>query len=168
MYLIDLLIQVERLVRLLKHKLRPENASFKVLDFDAILSAPKEEPRQFFLGLYGDHLLPANLKMHKIEKVPRGPDTIKAFNQNKESMYIVSKKMLRTVGKRLMDRLASVDSSTGTVEISNDYAVRFFDMYANNHDGKHMTGDRMKILLLNLPFLLRYLIEPKMRHIRHT
>ena len=31
-------------------------------------------------------------------------------------------------------------------------------MYINNHDGKHMTGDRMKILLLNLPFLLRDLV----------
>jgi hypothetical protein len=33
--------------------------------------------------------------------------------------------------------------------------AHFFDMYVKNHDGKHMTGDRIKILLLNLPFLLR-------------
>jgi hypothetical protein len=36
-------------------------------------------------------------------------------------------------------------------------------MYLNNHDGKHMTGDRMKILLLNLPFLLRGLVAPEVR-----
>ena len=53
--------QVAMLVRLLKHKLRPENAYFKAQDFDVILSAPKEELRQFFIGLYGDHLLPATL-----------------------------------------------------------------------------------------------------------
>jgi hypothetical protein len=62
--------------------------------------------------------------------------------------------------------VASVDSSTSTVEIAN--AAHFFDMYINNHDGKHMNGDRMKILFLNLPFLLRDLIEPEMRCIRHT
>jgi hypothetical protein len=39
--------QVAKLVRLLKHKLRPENAYFKAQDFDAILSAPKEELHQF-------------------------------------------------------------------------------------------------------------------------
>jgi hypothetical protein len=83
-------------------------------------------------------------------------------------MYIVLQKMLRMVVKRLRDRLASVDSSTSTVEITNDYAAHFFDMYVNNHDGKHMTGDHMKILLLNLPFLLQDLIEPAVRYIRNT
>jgi hypothetical protein len=34
-------------------------------------------------------------------------------------------------------------------------------MYIKKHDGKHMTGDRMKVLMLNLPFLLRDLLEPE-------
>ncbi len=88
---------MERLRRLLKHKLRPENAYFKALYFDALLLAPKEELHQFFIGLYGDHLLSAT--MHEIEKVLRGPDTIKAFNKNKEPMYIVSKKCPGRFGK---------------------------------------------------------------------
>ena len=58
--------------------------------------------------------------------------------------------------------MASLDSESGTstVEVTNAYAAHFFDMYVRQHDsdGKHMTGDRMKILLLNLPFLLRYLV----------
>jgi hypothetical protein len=77
----------------LKHKLRPENADFKALDFDAILSVSTEELHQVLIGLYGDYLLPAT--MHDLEKVLRGPDTIKALNKNKEQTYIVSKKMLR-------------------------------------------------------------------------
>jgi hypothetical protein len=168
-YLIDLLILVERLARLLKHKHRPENAYFKAHEFEAILSAPKKELHLVLIGLYGDHLLHA--AMRDIEKVMRGPDSTKAFYKNKEPMYPVrpvSKKMLRTVWKRLRDRLTSVDSSTSTVEITNDYAAHFFYMYVNNHDGKHMTGDCMKILLLNLPFLLQDLIEPEVRYIRHT
>ena len=76
-------------------------------------------------------------------------------------MYIISKKMLKQVWKRLRDRLASLDSSTSTIEVTDDYAAHFYDMYIRQHDGKHMTGDRMKILLLNLPFLLRDLIEPE-------
>jgi hypothetical protein len=71
--------------------------------------------------------------------------------------------MLKGVWKRLRDRLASVDSNTSTVEITNDYASHFYDVYINKHDGKHMTGDRMKMLLLNLPFLLRDLVAPEVR-----
>ena len=149
------------MVRQLKHKLRPKNAYFNALNFDAILSAPKEELHQFLICLYGDHLLPA-IK-YEIEKVLRGPDTIKGFNKNKDPQYIISKKMLKGFWKRLQDRLASLDSSTSTIEMTDDYAAHFYDMYINNHDRKHMTGDRMKILLLNLPFLLRDLVAPEVR-----
>ena len=98
-YLISYPIQVERLVRQLKHKLRPENAYFKAHNFDAILSAPKEELHQILIGLYGDHVLPAT--KYEIENVLRGPDTIKGFDKKKEPQYIISKKMLRGVLKRL-------------------------------------------------------------------
>ena len=80
--------------------------------------------------------------MHDTDKLEllRGPDTIKGFNKDKKNQYIISKNMLKVVWKRLRDRLASVDSSTSTVEITNDYAVHFYDMYINKHDGKHMTA----------------------------
>ena len=35
--------QVEQLVLMLKHKLWPDNSYFKAKDFEAILSAPREE-----------------------------------------------------------------------------------------------------------------------------
>ncbi len=57
--------------------------------------------------------------------------------------------------------MASLDSSTSTIEVTDDYAAHFYDMYIRQHDGKHMKGDRMKILLLNMPFLLRDLIAPE-------
>jgi hypothetical protein len=107
--------QVAKLVRLLKHKVRPENAYFKAQDFDAILSAPKKELHQFLIGLYSDHLLPAT--MYEIQKILRGPDSIKGYNKNNSLVYIISKKQLKGVWKRLRDRLASVDSSTSTIEI---------------------------------------------------
>ena len=152
-------MQVDRLVRELKHKLRPENAYFKAKEFEFVLCAPKEELHQFLIWLYGDHLLPAT--MYEIEKALRGPETIRGYDKNGSPMYIISKKMLKQVWKRLRDRLASLDSSTSTIEVTNDYAAHFYDMYIRQHDGKHMTGDRMKILLLNMPFLLRELIAPE-------
>jgi hypothetical protein len=70
-------------VRSLKHKLRPDNAYFKAKDFDAILSAPKEELHQLLIGLYGEHLLPAT--MYEIEKTLRNQNTIKGFEKKQLS-----------------------------------------------------------------------------------
>ena len=163
MYYSDFPSQVERLVRILKHKLRPDNAYFKAKDFDVILSAPKEELHQLLLGLYGEHLLPAT--MYEIEKTLRNPNTIRGLDKNGAPIYIISKQRLKTVFARLRNRLSSLDSSTSTIEVSSDYASHFYDMYIKQHDGKHMTSDRMKILLLNLPFLLRDLLRPEVRSI---
>ena len=163
MYCTEFSSQVERLVRILKHKLRPDNAYFKAKDFDVILSAPKEELHQLLLGLYGEHLLPAT--MYEIEKTLRNPNTIRGVDKNGAPIYIISKQRVKTVFARLRNRLSSLDSSTSTIEVSSDYASHFYDMYIKQHDGKHMTGDRMKILLLNLPFLLRDLLRPEVRSI---
>ncbi len=70
-------------MRSLKHKLRPDNAYFKAKDFDAILSAPKEELHQLLIGLYGEHLLPAT--MYEIEKTLRNQNTIKGFEKKQLS-----------------------------------------------------------------------------------
>ena len=61
-----------------------------------------------------------------------------------------------------------IDTSTSMVEVTPDYAAHFYNMYVKNHDGKHMTGDRIKILLLNLPFVLRDLVLPEVKHITLT
>jgi hypothetical protein len=85
---------VEKLVRLLKHKLLPDNAYFKAEGFDAILSAPKEELHQLLIGLYGEHLLPAT--MYEIKKTLRNPNTIRGFDKNGAQIYIISKQRLKT------------------------------------------------------------------------
>ena len=83
-------------------------------------------------------------------------------SQRGEETFLITKKMLEDVWKRLRDRLASVRSRTGMVEISRDFVqAHFFDMYVQNHDCKHMTGYCIKILLLHLPFLLPDLISPR-------
>ena len=47
------------------------------------------------------------------------------------------------------------------VQITEDYAALFYDMYINKHERKHLTGDQIWILLLTLPFVLRDLIAPE-------
>ena len=101
--------------------------------------------------------------MYEIEKVLRNPDTVKGYDKNGAPIYIISKQRLKNVFASLRNRLSSIDSSTSTIEISTEYASHFYDMYIKQHDGKHMTGDRMKILMLNLPFVMRDLLLPEVK-----
>ncbi len=78
-------------------------------------------------------------------------------------MYLVTNEMLEKVWLRLRDRLSSLDSSTSLLEVTSEYAAHLYDMYVEGHTGKHLTGDRIQILLLNLPFLFRDLIAPKVK-----
>ena len=52
--------QVLQVERELKHKIRPQNAFHKCVDFDFIMSCPKEDLHQLFIGLYGEHIIPAS------------------------------------------------------------------------------------------------------------
>jgi hypothetical protein len=113
--------------------------------------------------VYGEHVLPAT--MYEIKKTLRNPSTIKGFDKNGAPIYINSKQRLKTIFSRHRNRLSSLDSSTSTIEVSTEYASHFYDMYIRQHDGKHMTGDRMKTLMLNLPFLTRDLLRPEVRYI---
>jgi hypothetical protein len=93
-YFRDVSTQVEELVRILKHKLRLDNAYFKAQGFNAILSALKEELHQLLIGLYGEHLLPAT--MYEIKKTLYNPNTIRGFGKNGAPIYIISKQRLKT------------------------------------------------------------------------
>ena len=61
----------------------------------------------------------------------------------------------------LLDHLSSVDASSSMVLTAQDSATQFYNMYIDKHTGKHLTGDRVRILLHLLPFLLRDLIAPE-------
>jgi hypothetical protein len=45
--------------------------------------------------------------------------------------------------------------------ISADYAAHFLEVYVKKTDNAKFTGDRIKFLMLNLPFLVRDLIKPE-------
>jgi hypothetical protein len=58
----------------LRHKLFPPNAWMKLTDFNVLTSCPKDELHQWFLGLYGEHIIPAII--HRYTQVLQRPDLI--------------------------------------------------------------------------------------------
>ena len=148
--------QVKAAERAIKHKLRPRNAFFAAQGLDLPSCCPREELHQFLIGLYGEYVIPASL--YKYQQVLRAQELYKSPDRP-----LVTDAMMRGVFGRLRDRLTSLDSSSSMVEVTAAYATHFMDMYVDKHTGKHMTGDRVRILLLTLPFVLRDLIAPEVR-----
>ena len=52
-------------------------------------------------------------------------------------------------------------ADTSMITLSTEYAAHFHDVYINGKENAKMTGDRMKMLMLTLPFMVRDLIAPE-------
>ena len=89
----------------------------------------------------------------------RRPDLV-----NKKGKPLINNARLKEVWTRLANRLKTVVSDTSMLTISPQYATHFYDMYINGKENAKMTGDRMKILMLSLPFMVRDLIAPEVSH----
>ena len=59
------------------------------------------------------------------------------------------------------NRMATIVADTSMVTISPQFVTHFYDMYINGKENAKLTGDRMKILMLSLPFMVRDLIAPE-------
>ena len=160
-YDIQFCSQVAAVEKELKMKIRPENAYFQLHNHDFLSFLPREELHQFLLGTYGEYVIPSS--MHLIKKELRKPEFVlrHASGPGGITKHLVSNAMLTGVWERLRNRLSAIDSSTAMIEVTVEYAAHFYDMYVEGHTGKHLSGDRIRILLLNLPFLFRDLIAPE-------
>ena len=107
-----------------------------------------------YLGLFGDHIVPAIL--YRYTQVLRRPDLL-----NSKGKPLITKARLETVWTRLADRLSTVVADTSMITISPEYAGHFYDLYINGKENAKLTGDRMKLLMLTLPFMVRDLIAPE-------
>ena len=145
----------------LRMKIRQRNAFFSCYNFSFLAALPREELHQFLIGLYGEYIIPSVFHLITSQAVLRKPEFILSRSDKCVTKYLVTNDMLGNVWIRLRDRLSSLDSSTSLIEVTTDYAAHFYDMYVEGHTGKHLTGDRIRILLLNLPFLFRDLIAPE-------
>ncbi len=111
-------------------------------------------PDDRYLGLFGDHIVPAILYRYTQEL--RRPDLV-----NSKGKPLINKGSLKTVWTRLADRLSTVVADTSMFTISSAYTTHFLDMYINGKENAKLTGDRMKMLMLSLPFMVRDLIAPE-------
>ena len=102
-----------------------------------------------YLGLFGDHIVPAIL-YHYTQELRR-PDLVDA-----KGKPLLKNARLKTVWSHLANRMATV-----VVTISPQYATHFYEMYINGKENAILTGDRMKILMLSLPFMVCDLIAPE-------
>ncbi len=161
--ILDVISQVDEAEKALKMNIRPMNAFLKCYNLVFLSALPWEELHQFLVGLYGEYIIPS--AFHSIKSVLRKPEFILRTSDKGVNTYlpVVTNEMLEnvTVWVRLRDRLSSLDSSTSLIEVTSDYAAHFYGMYVQGHTGKHLTGDRIQILLLNLPFVFRDLIAPE-------
>ena len=107
-----------------------------------------------YLGLFGDHIVPAVLYRYTQEL--RRPDLI-----NSKGKPPVTTARLEALWKRLADRFATVVADTSMITLSTDYAAHFHDIYIDGKENAKMTGDRMKMLMLKIPFMVRDLIAPE-------
>ena len=97
-----------------------------------------------YLGLFGDHIVPAILYRYTQEL--RHPDLV-----NSKGKPLINNGRLKTVWTRLANRLSTVVSDTSMMTISSAYSAHFSDMYINGKENAKLTGDRMKMLMLSLP-----------------
>ena len=111
-----------------------------------------------YLGLFGDHVVPAVL--YHYTQVLRREDLV-----NSKGKPLLTNARLEAVWKRLSDRFATVVADTSMITMTPEYAAHFHDIYIDGKEGAKMTGDRMKMLMLTLPFMVRDLIAPEVHHV---
>ena len=93
----------------------------------------------------------------------RRPDLI-----NSKGKPLVTAARLGAVWKRLSERFKTVVADTSMITLSTDYSIHFHDLYIDGKENAKMTGDRMKMLMLTLPFMVRDLITPEVLHNMHV
>ena len=111
-----------------------------------------------YLGLFGDHIVPAVL--YRYTQVLRREDLV-----NSKGKPLLTVARLEAVWKRLADRFATVVADTSMITLSPEYAAHFHDIYIDGKECAKMTGDRMKMLMLMLPFAVRDLIAPEVHSV---
>jgi hypothetical protein len=80
---------------------------------------------------------------------------------NSKGKPLVTTARLDAVWKRLSDRFTTVVADTSMLTMSTEYASHFHDIFIDGKEHAKMTGDRMKMLMLALPHMVRDLIAPE-------
>ena len=89
-----------------------------------------------------------------------GPDLIWR-DKNGVAHPIMSNETVARVFRRLADRMQGVVADTSMMTISPEYAAHFLEVYVKKTENAKFTGDRVRFLMLTLPFVVRDLIAPE-------
>jgi hypothetical protein len=127
----------------------------KLTDFNVLTSCPKDELHQWFLGLYGEHIIPA--MVHRYTQVLQRPDLV-WHDRSGVAHPITSNEAVARVLRRLANRLQGVVADTSMMTISPEYAAHFLEVYVKKTENAKFTGDRVRFLMLTRPFVMRDLI----------
>ena len=90
--------------------------------------------------------------LHRYTQVLRRADLV---NSKGKLLVTTASLRLEAVWKRLADRLATVVADTSMITLSTAYASHLHDIYIGGKENAKTTGDRIKMLMLTLPFMVR-------------
>jgi len=152
----------------LKHTLYPVNDMLEIEHCDVLQAVPICHQRrscttagQILIRFYGEHVIPGTF--YEIKETLRRQDLVLSKTETVQSLYAVPNDMLKGAFVRLRDRLTACGSSARSsdlmIQVSPEYGSHFLAMYIEP-DVKHLTGDRVRVLM---PFLLWDLIKPEVR-----
>ena len=152
-------LQVKDAKSRLRHKLFPPNlnAWMRVTNFNVLTSCPKDELHQWFIGLYGEHIIPA---WPEYTKVLQRQDLVK-LHRHGEAHPIMSNEAVARVFKRIADRLQGMVTDTSMMTITPEFSAHFLEVYIKKTEGAKFTGDRIRFLMRSLPLAVRDLIAPE-------
>ena len=150
--------QIKEFEKTWKHQLVTPNGWQEMKGLELFLAFPKDELHQWLIGLFGDHILHAIV--YKIDQVLRNDD-LKRIARNKNIVPFFSEQQITAVFKRLTQRLESIRAERSLVTITNKFAGSFYQLYINKNQKVRLTGDRIRMLQLTLPFLMRDLLKPE-------
>ncbi len=111
-----------------------------------------------FPGLYWEHIIPA--MVHRYTQVLQRPDLI-WHDRNEVAHPIMSNEAVASDFRRLANRRKGVVVDTSMLTISPEYAAHSLEVYVKKTENAKFTGDRVRFLMLTLPFVVLDLIAPE-------
>ncbi len=148
-------------VRKEKISLLTECGWFDSPGFEVFLMTPKDELHAILLGLVGEHIFSAI--MYRYMQELQRPDLQKPVGKitSGRTTPFFSQAQIKAVWKRLTARLEACTSEETMLQVTPKFTSSFLEMYMNQKSGITLTGDRIRMLQLLLPFMLRDLIFPE-------
>ena len=126
---------------------------------EIFLKMPKDELHAWYLGVYGEHIIPAII--HRLKAALRRPDLLKKAQQSGTLGPFFSDADIERVIKRLTKRLEGVKAGLSLITLTPKFSSHVYNVYHCKLENSKLTGDRVKALMLVLPITLRDIIAPE-------